>query len=123
MSAVAVPVRTSRTKAVELDLEPTVRAAVEERLAASTMLHAATDGEAAVARISADGDGDGDGALIVHDSGGFAVQDRTFAADPAGIARMTGMGAVPAVVSLTTSARGRARSRSCRRTASCAAPR
>ena len=55
--AVAVPVRTSRTKAVELDLGPEVRAAVEERLAASTMLHAAADGEAGVARIARAGDG------------------------------------------------------------------
>ncbi len=83
--AVAVPVRTSRTKAVELDLEPPVRAAVEERLATSTMLHAAADGEAGVARIARAGDGDGDGALTVLDSGGFAVQDGTFATDPAGI--------------------------------------
>ena len=55
--AVAVPVRTSRTKAVELDLEPAVRAAVEERLATSTMLHVAAAGEDAVARIAGDGDG------------------------------------------------------------------
>ncbi len=81
--AVAVPLRTSRTKAVAVDLQPPVRAAVEERLAASTMLRAAADGEAAVARIA--GSSDGDGALVVLDSGGFAVQDGTFASDKTGI--------------------------------------
>ena len=79
--AVAVPVRTSRTKAVELDLEPAVRAAVEQRLATSTMLHVAAAGEDAVARIV----GDGNGALTVLDGGGFAVQARTFSTDAAGI--------------------------------------
>jgi Caspase domain len=77
--AVAVPVRTSRTKAVALDLEPAVRAAVEERLTTSTMLHAAAAGEDAVARIT------GDGTLTVLDGGGFAVQEVTFASDAAGI--------------------------------------
>jgi hypothetical protein len=77
--AVAVPVRTSRTKAVQLDLEPTVRSTVEEKLAASSMLHVAATDEAAVARIA------GDEELTVLDSEGFAVQDRTFTADGAGI--------------------------------------
>jgi hypothetical protein len=77
--ALAVPVRTSRTRAVQLDLPPEVRTAVGEKVAASRMLHAADTGEAAVATIT------GDDALTVLDSEGFAVQDHTFPADAAGI--------------------------------------
>jgi hypothetical protein len=78
--ALAVPVRTTRTKAVTLDLEPTVRSAVEDKLAQSRMLRTAANDEAAVVRIT------GDEALTVLDSEGFAVQEQTFSTDAAGIA-------------------------------------
>jgi hypothetical protein len=77
--ALAVPVRTTRTKAVQLDVSTEVRSAVEEKLAASPMLHVAADGEAAVATIT------GSDALTVLDAEGFAVQEVTFTTDAAGI--------------------------------------
>jgi hypothetical protein len=77
--ALAVPVRTSSTKAVTVDLKGAVRRAVEDKLGHSRMLRTAEPDEAAVARIT------GDEALTVRDSEGFAVQQQTFATDEGGI--------------------------------------
>jgi hypothetical protein len=81
-TALAVPTRTTRTRPVSVEIEsPTVHELVRERIAGSTLLRVAADGESPLARV-VERDG-----LIVLDAEGFAVQQSPFDADAAGAQR------------------------------------